>query len=219
MKNFTFGILAYKHEEYIIEHLESIKYQVTHYAGNINCHLVISDDCSPDNTVSVARKWIDFNKDLFKSVQIITAEKNQGIVKNMTTLLKNIKTEHCKILAGDDLYYKNNVFTVFSENDVVITPVYGFYDMNNPAAMENHRFTKIFYELFLTNDIVSFVKSEFQYGNIIPAPGMFYKSGLFNEQFLTKLAKEYSWIEDLQMPPQKAHRRGSYFRFAAQTDR
>ena len=47
MKNlgdgFTFLALAYNHEKYIIEHLESIKYLVEKYGSGINCKIIIND--------------------------------------------------------------------------------------------------------------------------------------------------------------------------------
>lgn len=199
MKDFTFGILAYKQEDYIIEHLETIKYQIEHYGKDYNIHLVLADDCSPDNTVSTAQKWLDINNHLFKSVRIVVADKNQGIVKNMISLLKNIKTDHCKLLAGDDLYYKNNIFNVFCKNDVVITPTYSFSDINTPIPLEEQPFSKRFSEILFADDVVSFIKDELQYRHVTHTPGMFYKSTLFTEAFFDELSKEYSWIEDVPM--------------------
>ena len=51
MKEFTFGVFTYNQEQFIFENLESIKYQIEKYGGGTSFSLVMSDDCSQDNTV------------------------------------------------------------------------------------------------------------------------------------------------------------------------
>lgn len=41
MKNFIFGVFCYNQENYIIENLESIKYQIVNHGKDINCSIVI----------------------------------------------------------------------------------------------------------------------------------------------------------------------------------
>ena len=91
--DFTFGVLCYNQEDFIIEHLESIKYQIENYGSKYNTHLIISDDCYTDKTVAYAEVWIKNNYELFTSVRIMVQEHNQGIVKNVTKILRNIDTE------------------------------------------------------------------------------------------------------------------------------
>ena len=68
VKNFSFLVLAYNHENYIIEHLESIKYQVLTYGEEMSVDILISDDFSRDRTVDLIEKWIFANKRLFNRV-------------------------------------------------------------------------------------------------------------------------------------------------------
>lgn len=79
---FTFVTITYNHEKYIIEHLESIKYQIENFSKGKQVNLVISDDGSMDNTMLYAQQWIERNKYLFSEVELLTSEKNQGIIKN-----------------------------------------------------------------------------------------------------------------------------------------
>ena len=110
MQEFTFGMLTYNQEDYVIEHLESIKYQILNFGKDVKAYFVLSDDASKDNTVKYVEMWTEANKDLFAGIKIVAKKNNAGIVQNFLTMLNNIHTSHYKILAGDDLYYKNNLF-------------------------------------------------------------------------------------------------------------
>ena len=80
-KSFTFVVTSYNQEKVILENLESIKYQIENYGKNINCSLLVCDDCSQDNTIGVVEKWLDNNKDLFYEYKIMTSEKKYGNCK------------------------------------------------------------------------------------------------------------------------------------------
>lgn len=91
MKKFTFGILCYNQQKYVIEHLESIKLLINKYGKDVVCSLVVSDDHSRDNTVSNIKLWVDKNRYLFDKVSIIANKKNLGIVKNYLQLVNAIE--------------------------------------------------------------------------------------------------------------------------------
>ena len=106
--DFTFAVLTYNQEKFILQHLESIKYQIMKFGVDINVNLVVSDDGSKDNTIFLVEKWTNENYELFNDIKILKSTVNQGIVHNYIRLLDNIKTEKFKILAGDDIYFKNS---------------------------------------------------------------------------------------------------------------
>ena len=58
---FTFISITYNHEKYIIEHLESIKYQILQYGKNEKVCFILSDDCSTDNTLLITQQWLKIN--------------------------------------------------------------------------------------------------------------------------------------------------------------
>ena len=62
MKEFTFGVFTYNQDQFIFENLESIKYQIEKYGEGTSFLLVMSDDCSQDNTVVYAKEWLKKNK-------------------------------------------------------------------------------------------------------------------------------------------------------------
>jgi alpha-1,3-rhamnosyltransferase len=91
-------VITYNSANFVIETLESIKSQTYR-----NIELIISDDCSNDNTVAICRKWILKNRERFINTEVVTAEHNTGIPANCNRgLFKSIGT-WIKYIAGDDL--------------------------------------------------------------------------------------------------------------------
>lgn len=108
---FTFGIVTYNSSLYIIDLLESIRYQVENYANNdITNYLVIGDDCSTDNTIYCVETWINKYKHLFKECKIVKTDKNSGVVENYSNLVRNIHTDYFKTIAGDDLFASRSIY-------------------------------------------------------------------------------------------------------------
>ena len=70
MKLVSVVVLAYRSADTIIETLESIKKQT--YP---KIELIVTDDCSPDNTVEVVKNWMRDNKGCLSDMKLVTAEK------------------------------------------------------------------------------------------------------------------------------------------------
>lgn len=107
---FTFAIISYNQQDFILETLESIKYQILHYGSDIHCSLIVGDDHSSDDTVVIIRRWLETNRSLFVCVDIIEREANVGLNRNYLDVLSKIQDEHYKIIAGDDLFSCECVF-------------------------------------------------------------------------------------------------------------
>lgn len=114
---FTFGVFCYNHEKYIIELLESIKYQAINYGDGIACSIVVSDDASKDATVYLVKKWLDVNGSLFTKTMVLEAEQNQGTVENYKKIMKYIEDDNFKVIAGDDVFANSNIFSCLKEAD------------------------------------------------------------------------------------------------------
>jgi len=82
---------------YILDALESIKEQ-----SYSNIELIISDDCSTDNTVNVCLQWINRNENRFVRVKLITSPVNTGVSQNVNRGLYEATGDWIKLLAGDD---------------------------------------------------------------------------------------------------------------------
>lgn len=111
-KEFTFGIITYNSSPTIVELLESIKYQIINYGEDIDFYVVLADDCSTDNTIWIAKRWIRDNQQLFKDVKIIESERNKGLCYNFSQMMNAIKTEYFVEIAGDDLISSQNIFSM-----------------------------------------------------------------------------------------------------------
>lgn len=97
-------VITYNSSKYVLETLESAKAQTYQ-----NIELIISDDCSQDDTVAVCKEWLEENKGRFVSTELITAPENTGIPKNCNRGLHASKGEWVKPIAGDDALYKDCV--------------------------------------------------------------------------------------------------------------
>lgn len=95
-------IVTYNSAEFIIETLESVKAQT--YP---NIEVIISDDCSTDNTVEICREWIEKNKERFVRTEIIVPKHNTGISANCNRGEAACAGEWIKGIAGDDLLMPN----------------------------------------------------------------------------------------------------------------
>jgi glycosyltransferase involved in cell wall biosynthesis len=110
-------VITYNSAKYVLETLESAKVQTFQ-----NIELIISDDCSTDNTVKICRKWIEKYKERFIRTELITAEKNTGIPANCNRGVKAANGKWIKLIAGDDILDKSCVINFLN------------YTFNNPDA-------------------------------------------------------------------------------------
>lgn len=95
-------VISYNSAKTVVETLESIKAQ-----SYPNIELIISDDCSVDNTVELCKIWTAKNKGRFERVEIITVEKNTGVAGNCNRAYAACKGEWVKSIAGDDILLPN----------------------------------------------------------------------------------------------------------------
>ncbi|WP_455585719.1 glycosyltransferase family 2 protein [Bacteroides sp.] len=93
-------VLAYNCSKTVVETLDSI-YALTYP----NIELVVSDDCSRDETVNTCQNWIDSHKDRFQRAIVLTVEHNTGVSKNLRRAIDACQSEWIKGIAGDDALY------------------------------------------------------------------------------------------------------------------
>ncbi len=92
------AVVTYNSSKTIIETLDSI-YNQTYP----NLELIVSDDCSPDNTVEICRKWIETHKNRFARTELLTVKANSGVSANMNRGADACRGEWVKDIAGDDV--------------------------------------------------------------------------------------------------------------------
>ncbi len=121
--------LTYGSSRFVLETLESIKAQTY---GNIE--LIISDDCSKDDTVEKCRNWLEENHKRFARTILMTSEKNTGIPANCNRGVSASLGEWIKLIAGDDILVSDlltrqmNHIERHSEIEFLWTNVGVFYD-------------------------------------------------------------------------------------------
>lgn len=98
----TVCVVTYNSEDFILETLESIKNQTYK-----NFELIISDDGSSDNTLTVAKKWLEKNDKYFVRTHVVSTEKNTGTAANYNRGIFASKGEWIKFIDGDDLLTPN----------------------------------------------------------------------------------------------------------------
>lgn len=196
-KQFTFCSFTYNQQDLIIQQLESIKYQIERYGQNVECSYLLCDDHSSDKTVHTVESWLNSNKELFSDINIVVQGKNGGIVNNFTSALRNIKTEYFKILAGDDFYFKNNIFDIYRNGNMIISPLI-HYDTNCSVLSGDYIFIRRLIMSGNSNEkIKQFAIRQYKYGPAgLWAPGVFITRDLVDQGLFDALSP-YKWIEDV----------------------
>jgi alpha-1,3-rhamnosyltransferase len=195
-------VLTYNAAEFVEETLESIFNQTYR-----NIQLIVSDDCSKDNTVAIVEKWCNQSrvKERFADIKIITVPKNTGIPANYNRCVNASDGEWIKIISGDDGLMPNcvedNVKHI--EENPYIKVLYSYlriyrntFEEKNfvtlsPASYPSHIITPEItaleqYQLFLVSDRIQFTPSMFLNKEAILKAGL-PKEHLFSEDFQTKL--------------------------------
>lgn len=210
MKSFSFLVLTFNHEKYIIEHLESIKFLVEMYGENIEIDLIINDDESKDNTVYLVNKWLLINKNLFRNVIKLFNGKNIGTCRSLINMINHVNADRIKITAGDDVYSFENIF-MFSDLAKNGSMVSGFpLDLTNQIISEKK------------SDIIMIIASYYIYKDKKPierfkwpsnnnAPNMFYDVELLKNDKVISYLNCFDVVEDLPLQIVMARSFGSQF--------
>lgn len=95
-------VVTYNSAKYVLETLESAKLQ-----SYKNIELIVTDDCSTDDTINICENWIQNNRKYFVNVELISNEINTGIAANCNRGILKTKGEWLKFIAGDDILLEN----------------------------------------------------------------------------------------------------------------
>ena len=88
-------LATYNGEKYVIEQIESILHQTYK-----NIRLLISDDCSTDDTRQILEQYQ--KKD--NRIEIFFQEKNLGYIRNFAFLLNQVKNKYYMLSDQDDVW-------------------------------------------------------------------------------------------------------------------
>lgn len=97
---------TYNGEKYLKEQIESILNQTYK-----NIRLIISDDCSKDDTVSIIKEYEKRDKRVITYIQ----EKNLGYIKNFEFLLKKVENRIYMLSDQDDVWNEDKIEKTYTK--------------------------------------------------------------------------------------------------------
>jgi len=196
-------ISAFNSSLFIEETLNSIKIQTWK-----KLELIITDDCSTDDTTVVCQNWLKENRERFINATLLKSNINTGVSANANRGLKIAKGDWIKFLGADDtlkpacieenmswiashpeikvLFSKIEVYKETFEPQNLINTIPG--DPYNPESiLASNRSAESQYKMLLINDRVHFSPSVFLHRETIVSLGG------FDERF--KLLEDYPmWL-------------------------
>lgn len=198
MRRYVFGILSYNQEKYIVETLESIKFQKVQYGADIEVSLIITDDASKDNTVAVLNDWIAKNRSHFVNVDVIANEKNQGIVPNFCKIVQMVdaEKEYLKIIAGDDLIGYKNVFAEYETLNDKKLKTYFRVELCEGKISYREKYLIEFYYHMTHGNGRDYNLKYFKRGRYLHTPSTLYTKNLFVNANVERNLEGYRLYED-----------------------
>jgi len=171
-------VVAYNSSEYILEALNSIKCQSYN-----NIELIISDDCSTDDTVQICSSWIGRNKERFFNTEIVVPPKNTGTAINCNRGVLASSGSWIKLVAGDDMLPPESIQefiynTVTQKNEIYCCKLKPINDEIETQILFDAAYHNL-YDIIDSN--LSNQKKINRRKLFIPGPGVFFTRRLFNK--------------------------------------
>ena len=196
LNDFCFVVVSYNQENYVFQHLESIKFLIEKYGKNKKIQIIFSDDASSDKTSLFAELWLEKNKGLFNQQQVIKRKNTIGTIRNMIDAYKHINAKSYKLTGCDDLYFNNNVFTVNEQADIIFTPTIHFFDDKKIINEFNVDYLQMI-EYQEKGTLCTQLQKKLAYSNCIEAPGVFMNVDIWRDKSLQDYLLQYRFIEDV----------------------
>lgn len=194
-------VITYNSSKTVIETLKSIKAQT--YP---NIELIISDDCSTDNTIEICRDWVEKNKERFVRTQIVTVNKNTGVSANLNRAEKACKGEWVKGIAGDDILLPKCIQTYVEyiqkhpDTIYLFSRVQAFYEENNHKKNINLPINYDFFNWSTEKQYhhLIFVRCEIPSPTNIYCKGMIDSLGVTNDERIPMMEDWPKWVKLLK---------------------
>lgn len=121
--SFAFMVVTYNHQDYILEHLESIRYLVQTHGRDWEVDLIVNDDASRDKTRALVDRWLAIHATMFRHVKTLYNAKNLGTCASVNNMLTHMVADRCKLTAGDDVYSFENIFelTAYTSDTAMVS--------------------------------------------------------------------------------------------------
>ena len=192
-------VITYNSAKFVLETLESIKAQTYQ-----NIELIISDDCSTDNTVELCQQWVEQNKNRFVRTQIITSEVNTGVSANGNRGRDACQGGWIKGIAGDDLLMPNCIADCveYVQQHPNVIYLFGRIEAFGASEEQNRHFAEnVFDYSFFDLDIDGQLERLVFGSNCVPASTCFYNRQkaielgvkIISENEFLELIKDYNF--------------------------
>ncbi|HSF52629.1 MAG TPA: glycosyltransferase [Algoriphagus sp.] len=149
----TVVCIAYNHEQWIEETLESVRLQ-DYYAKE----LIIVDNGSTDETAEKIRHWVNQSSGQL-SVQTVFHKEMQPYCQLFNQILANIDSQYLVDLSGDDVLYPDHLSS--SIRELQLAPFAGFV-FSDAYILDQMGEVKTFYKRDLSGEL----KEEIEVSNI-----------------------------------------------------
>lgn len=193
--SFAFLVVAFNHQDYILEHLESIKYLISTYGEEIDIDLIINDDASKDNTLTIIKRWVEININLFRSVKVISNAENLGTCASINNMMDYMSADACKLTAGDDVYSFENLFHfAFQDVDLAFLSGVALYLLNSEIQTSKTPFRLAAATQEIYKNCASIHRfSHISYTN---APNLIYSANCLLNQNVRSYLTQFDVVED-----------------------
>ena len=173
-------VITYNSASYIKETLDSVKRQTYK-----NLELVISDDCSTDNTVEICRAWIEENRENFVRTELVSTPHNMGVAGNCNNAIRATTGVWLKGLSGDDKFldytieeYVNYV-NEHPECRICFAKLHFWGEDDEYVSISRRKYENQYYR-YIQKDLRSQYK-EILRRLFVPGPGLFFQKVLWEE--------------------------------------
>jgi hypothetical protein len=172
-------VVTYNHDHCVGDLLNSILYQINFYGQNKSIEILFIDDSSSDKTVKIINQYRLMFDQLYIKSSLIINDLNKGIKENSIYAYNKIDSPKFIIVAGDDLFFCNNIFSFMdfsSRHGMVCSNCIKYY--NDKYWLESEsRINSLFSKRKLLLFFLKFI-------NPITAPGIWYSRELLTDEKL-----------------------------------
>lgn len=181
-------VITYNSADYVIETLDSILNQ-----SYSNIELIITDDNSSDETLSLCSDWVKKHSECFTNTLILSSPVNTGTPANCNRGIQKSRGDWIKIIAGDDLLLNNCIKDLideclkFPEISILASKIYILKE--NKITKENIREENSFFSLSAKEQFFKLLQQ-----NYIDAPSVIIKREIINK--LEGFDERFRLIED-----------------------
>lgn len=189
------AIITYNSAQTVLETLDSVYFQ-----SYPEIELIISDDCSSDNTLAICQLWISNHKARFTNCKIIQSATNTGVAANCNRAIAAISGDYLKSLAGDDLLERDAISEYISyvsdhpQAIFVFSRVEVFGD--NPKAIDLFTNTIFDYSFFSLSRAEQYKWLISQWFQPIPAASVFINAKLAKVRNILFYDERIPMLED-----------------------